>query len=691
MSYDKYYPNGWQSGEAGGTAITPEALDHIEKGVAGALPKDGTDPMAGDLPMGGHKVIGLGTPTADGDAVPLGYADSKFAPAEFGLKEIEGSVLSIQNSGDAPLHSMKLYGKTTQDGTPAPDAPVELVSVGAGGTVGVRVCGKNLLRTAVDSWTSHGITYTKNEDGSFSYSGTSIGNDSYCYFMDLPYYSNTMLLKAGTYVLSAYDEKITVIARKINADETFVNIASGVKTAKFTLTEATNIWIAFFLDDPVSGMAYSGTFYPQLELGSTATDYEPYRNGGTVTAQTPNGLPGIPVTSGGNYTDESGQMWICDEVDFARGKYVQRVNLFKAEAAVGGVLNQSSTAWIGGVAYDTNMLTPASNTQMGIALCSHLPLIKNSEQYVGAKDSGISVTVEKRIYVTISGVTTLEALNNWLKENEVYVAYALAAPIETDLTAEEIAAYAALHTNHPNTTIYNDAGADMNVEYYSPVSAVPVNMGHGRAGHLLLVDEHGCVNTQSMSSMPFAPAGYGFGESIVTKAVSDCDDARLTGLYKVNANSAHSPISVEAFMDVKSYSNNSKVQKIITNGTAVPVYATRIMSGGVWGDWEYINPPLTLGVEYRTTERYLGEPVYKKAVDFGALPNATNKIVSHGISNVGVMLDVKLVGSNNAICWTTRNHVTDLFAGLTTIQVTTISDQSANTVHAILTYTKSTN
>ena len=33
MSYEKYYPGGWQSGESGGTPITPEALNHMENGI----------------------------------------------------------------------------------------------------------------------------------------------------------------------------------------------------------------------------------------------------------------------------------------------------------------------------------------------------------------------------------------------------------------------------------------------------------------------------------------------------------------------------------------------------------------------------------------------------------------------------------------------------------------------------------
>ena len=46
----------------------------------------------------------------------------------------------------------------------------------------------------------------------------------------------------------------------------------------------------------------------------------------TIALQTPNGLPGIPVASGGNYTDPTGQRWVCDEVDLERGVRVQRVD-----------------------------------------------------------------------------------------------------------------------------------------------------------------------------------------------------------------------------------------------------------------------------------------------------------------------------------------------------------------------------
>lgn len=59
-------------------------------------------------------------------------------------------------------------------------------------------------------------------------------------------------------------------------------------------------------------------------------------------------------------------------------------------------------------------------------------------------------------------------------------------------------------------------------------------------------------------------------------------------------------------------------------------------ANGTWGAWEWVNPPMQLGVEYRTTERYQGKPVYVKLVNAGTMPTAnTAKLVAHDIANVG--------------------------------------------------------
>lgn len=62
----------------------------------------------------------------------------------------------------------------------------------------------------------------------------------------------------------------------------------------------------------------------QLEIGTEATEHEPYREQ-LLVLQTPNGLPGIHVTSGGNYTDPQGQQWVCDEVDLERSILIRRI------------------------------------------------------------------------------------------------------------------------------------------------------------------------------------------------------------------------------------------------------------------------------------------------------------------------------------------------------------------------------
>lgn len=47
------------------------------------------------------------------------------------------------------------------------------------------------------------------------------------------------------------------------------------------------------------------------------------------------------------------------------------------------------------------------------------------------------------------------------------------------------------------------------------------------------------------------------------------------------------------------------------------------------GNSEWINPPMVVGTQYRTTERYMGKIVYAKLVNFGALPNNTTKQVGY--------------------------------------------------------------
>lgn len=186
----------------------------------------------------------------------------------------------------------------------------------------------------------------------------------------------------------------------------------------------------------------------------------------SLAIQTPNGLPGISVTTGGNYTDETGQQWICDEVDFTRGVYVQRIfrTIFKSAVgwSIAGASNGSKRF------YTNQFMGVIKNTKddatKGCGLCSHFINVTPADTWYEV--TGISINSKGRLDIYYSGIEqTTAALEEYFVSNPVAFMAELATPIETPLSAEEPAAYAALHTNYPNTTILNDGGAGMEVSY----------------------------------------------------------------------------------------------------------------------------------------------------------------------------------------------------------------------------------
>ena len=82
-----------------------------------------------------------------------------------------GNLVSCDDAFAAPLCGLTVYGRSTQDGTPTPDAPVPIVSAGDGGSVTVKATGKNLLNIPDESGTARGVTVTA-KDGLISISGT---------------------------------------------------------------------------------------------------------------------------------------------------------------------------------------------------------------------------------------------------------------------------------------------------------------------------------------------------------------------------------------------------------------------------------------------------------------------------------------------------------------------------------------
>lgn len=192
----------------------------------------------------------------------------------------------------------------------------------------------------------------------------------------------------------------------------------------------------------------------------------------TLTLPTPTGLPGIPVTSGGNYTDPQGQQWVCDEVDLERGVMVQRMNRIKLNDLSWRYeltsTNKSDT-------FISDVSASQYGTMRGYSLCQY------------AVFDGVAYDIEMkescRCYVWIqsvtlqfkagSGVNSVDAFSEWLKARpDASISYCLATPIETPLTADEIAAYKALTAYAPETVVQASDGAGMKLDYKRDVNIV---------------------------------------------------------------------------------------------------------------------------------------------------------------------------------------------------------------------------
>lgn len=188
----------------------------------------------------------------------------------------------------------------------------------------------------------------------------------------------------------------------------------------------------------------------------------------SLTLATPNGLPGVPVSKDGNYTDQNGQQWVCDEIDLERGKYVQRVAIEKnnggwelkpSSDTPGRFFQHNKLTNIFSIALKKSLCNIASFTSWGAPVNDKYAFALNGHGIYFSPPKGAEITAEE-----------LNAKLNSLSFPVVVVGE-LATPIERDLTPEEIAAYKALRTYGPTTVITNDAGAGMEVTYVADTKA----------------------------------------------------------------------------------------------------------------------------------------------------------------------------------------------------------------------------
>ena len=417
-----------------------EALANISTGIDPTLSVSG---KAADAKVTGDKIGELKEDTA-----ALQKRQNVLVGSE------TGNPVSCDDTFAAPLCGLHIYGKSTQDGTPTLDAPVPIVSAGDGGTIAVKMTGKNLLYILDGKATARGVTITS-KNGIISISGTAT-EDGYAYLPvkqisihGLAFLSSNVSATTVKLVSASWDV-LFIQGRANNTQEVITRICFIVKKGTNYDLNGINV---------------------QLELGSTATAYSPYREQ-LLTLPTPNGLPGIPVTSGGNYTDSTGQQWVCDEVDLERGVKVQRIGTYSFTGSEkiknSGVYPVGNDYTDETVRYQYDLTGNLSGVAYS-ALCSHFISGRYATNVVCSYNGHVFFFVKSADFPNVSDFVDFLRQQ---KENtqSIKIDFILATPIETPLTSAEIVAYKALTAYGPNTVVQASDGAGIKLDYQRDIN-----------------------------------------------------------------------------------------------------------------------------------------------------------------------------------------------------------------------------
>lgn len=137
---------------------------------------------------------------------------------------------------------------------------------------------------------------------------------------------------------------------------------------------------------------------------------------------------------------------------------------------------------------------------------------------------------------------------------------------------------------------------------------------------------------------------HGVGRSAY--GIDSLDNATTFGLYMSNVGVPPLNGTVYWVALVMPHNTTQTLMQLAYRSTSNPIMlAMRRMTDGVWGEWEYLNPPMSAGVEYRTARRCDGKPVYVKHIvyttaDVGADGSVSDIRIPHGITGFGSLVSV---------------------------------------------------
>lgn len=262
--------------------------------------------------------------------------------------------------------------------------------------------------------------------------------------------------------INLYDENLdTIKTNNVSSNKATVPVVEGAKY--FSLR--------FGKGDAVAGKTYETTV--MVNYGEPM-DYKPY-TAQPFTVLTPNGFMGLPVSEGGNCII-NGQRYMSNIKDYKSGKNIENVYKFRLTSDLTWAyvnttnyknhnfqIRLNANGFPKGYTTDNNTFRAyAYATKLTHFRCKDMSFdntgFGNEKAYVYGDELTVS-------FASDSEINSLAKWKQFLDDNEVYVEYIIPDPIITDLTQEELDQYNALLMNYPNTTVVNDAGAYMEVEY----------------------------------------------------------------------------------------------------------------------------------------------------------------------------------------------------------------------------------
>lgn len=342
--------------------------------------------------------------------------------------------------------------------SPSPDYPQEIKTNAENGEINANVITENLF--PIDKFKKYEVNnsakqITLNGDRiSFTGKGTT-GKEDMVFFLNKE--ADKLSLPPGKYTLSFKSNKPYGGTNGENTVEMYLIVEKKSGTVYQSTGNAGKRTVdiedgdkMYFRFD-INNNSMSAEFYDiMFNLGDTPLPYEPYAEQ-SLAIQTPDGLPGIPVTSGGNYTDSTGRQWVCDEICEQNGVIGVKRNVINYKIT-GNEYAQLDKPTIIGMRVEKTAKYPYAG------FCNY------------AKMEGATTTVSVSIsgnWVQIKnfGFNTVAEFKEWVKNNDVYLMYTLKEPTFEPLPEEIQQKFKSLHTYYPTTVVTNNANADMQLDY----------------------------------------------------------------------------------------------------------------------------------------------------------------------------------------------------------------------------------